>query len=152
MAGGNELTFEWRTEADDKGEGVGNDTIDQEQSTGRLDGQAPEAEPARAPHDDESVQTLGVPLDTEAPEGLARLGLTKGDPVRWRRKAGGRWQQGAAIGIETDGSIAVSDSQGRWRSLVVDQLEVKGEGPRGAARWEPLSGRVGQPDQLGMFH
>jgi hypothetical protein len=208
--GGNELAFDVRVEADENtGEGVGNNTIEDDQQTSRsgragratsrrsagsgeraqpaeqaprldlagpgdpappANGDAAQAQPAGQTEaagalpsasaepgqqvgqaEQGEADDLGIPLEAEAPQGLALLGLTKGDPVRWRRKAGQRWQQGAIIGIENDGSLAVSDSQGRWRSLVIDQLEVKGEGPRGATRWEPLSDRVGQPDQLGMF-
>ena len=38
----------------------------------------------------------------------AELGLQVGEPVRWRRHDGGNWQKGAVIGIENDGSVAVT--------------------------------------------
>jgi hypothetical protein len=92
-----------------------------------------------------------VAADDDRAAGLDRLGLRAGDKVRWRRKAGGHWHQGVVIGLEADGSVAVRDGQGRWRSIVADQLEARGEGRRGGARWESVGERADQPSQLGLF-
>lgn len=83
--------------------------------------------------------------------GLDRLGLRPGDDVRWRRKDGGHWHLGVVIGLEADGSVAVRDGQGRWRSIVAEQLEARGEGRRGGRRGESVSERAEQPTQLGFF-
>ncbi|HEV7760521.1 MAG TPA: hypothetical protein VGO78_16070 [Acidimicrobiales bacterium] len=83
--------------------------------------------------------------------GLDRMGLRAGDKVRWRRKAGGHWHVGVVIGLEADGSVAVRDKQGRWRSIVAEQLEARGEGSRGGTRWESVSERAEQPAQLDLF-
>jgi hypothetical protein len=92
-----------------------------------------------------------VGADDDRSDGLDRLGLWPGDAVRWRRKAGGHWHQGVVIGLESDGSVAVRDGQGRWRSIVAEQLEARGEGRRGGARWESVSERAEQPNQLDLF-
>jgi hypothetical protein len=92
-----------------------------------------------------------VGADDERAAGLDRLGLQAGDDVRWRRKSGGHWQQGVVIGLEADGSVAVRDEQGRWRSIVAEQLEARGRGRRGGARWESVGERAEQPTQLGLF-
>ena len=83
--------------------------------------------------------------------GLEELGLRPGERVRWRRREGGHWTEGTVIGRERDGSIAVRDGQGRARALVIDRLEVRATGPRGAAGWEPLFDRVHRIEQLDLF-
>jgi hypothetical protein len=45
----------------------------------------------------------------------------------------------------------VRDKQGRWRSIVAEQLEARGEGRRGGSRWESVSERAAQPAQLDLF-
>jgi hypothetical protein len=82
---------------------------------------------------------------------LDAMGLRPGDKVRWRRKAGGHWQEGVVIGLEADGSVALRDRQGRWRSIVASQLEARGKGRRGGARWESVSARAAQPGQLALW-
>jgi hypothetical protein len=82
---------------------------------------------------------------------LEPLGLKAGEPVRWRRRDGGHWHDGVVIGREADGSIAVRDAQGAWRSLPVDRLEARARGQRGAVHWVPLADRVSRPEQLGLW-
>jgi len=69
---------------------------------------------------------------------LADVGLHEGETVRWRRLDGGHWQTGTVIGLERDGSVAVRDTDGAWRSIVVDRLEAKRPNRRGRLVWQPL--------------
>lgn len=69
---------------------------------------------------------------------LLDLGLSEGEAVRWRRHDGGHWQNGTVIGVERDGSIAVRDADGAWRSIVTDRLEAKRPNKRGRLVWQPL--------------
>jgi hypothetical protein len=82
---------------------------------------------------------------------LEALGMRRGERVRWRPRPGGHWAEGVATGRERDGSIAVRDSQGRARALVLERLEVRGVGPRGAPTWEPVPERVARTEQLRLF-
>jgi hypothetical protein len=82
---------------------------------------------------------------------LATLGLRPGEPVRWQRRAGGNWHNGVVIRREADGSIAVRDAQGAWRSITVDRLEARSRGRRGAVHWEPLVRRASRPEQLDLW-
>jgi hypothetical protein len=82
---------------------------------------------------------------------LETLGLKPGEPVRWRRRAGGHWHDGVVIGREADGSIAVRDAQGAWRSITIDRLEARARGRRGAAHWVPLAERITRPEQLRIW-
>lgn len=82
---------------------------------------------------------------------LERLGLRAGEAVRWRPKPGARWVEGTVTGLERDGSIGLTDPQGRARALPVERLEVRASGPRGARTWEPLADRVARTEQLGLF-
>ena len=82
---------------------------------------------------------------------LDELGVRPGERVRWRRRDGGHWAQGSVTGRERDGSVAVRDSQGRARAFVVERLEIRATGPRGASGWEPLIDRVKRIEQLRLF-
>jgi hypothetical protein len=82
---------------------------------------------------------------------LEELGLRRGERVRWRRRDRGHWAEGSVTGRERDGSIAVRDAQGRARSFVVERLEVRAVGRRGATGWEPLIDRVQRTEQLHLF-
>jgi len=82
---------------------------------------------------------------------LERLGLRAGEAVRWRPKDGGRWAEGTVTGVERDGSIGLTDAQGRARALPIERLEVRATGPRGARTWEPLTERAARTEQLGLF-
>ena len=82
---------------------------------------------------------------------LEQLGLRAGEPVRGRPKDGARWAEGKITGVERDGSIGLTDRQGRARALPIDRLEVRASGPRGARTWEPLAERAARTEQLGLF-
>ena len=82
---------------------------------------------------------------------LEELGVRVGERVRWQRRDHGRWVEGTVTGRERDGSIAVRDPQGRARALVIERLEVRSVGPRGAPGWEPLLVRVHRAEQLDLF-
>lgn len=69
---------------------------------------------------------------------LADAGLHEGESVRWRRHDGGNWQTGAVIGLERDGSVAVRDTDGAWRSITADRLEAKRPNRRGRLVWQPV--------------
>ena len=88
---------------------------------------------------------------TSAGTGLAILGLSAGDPVRWRAAGGSRWQNGRVVKRERDGSIGVTDARGALRSLPVERLEVHCAGPRGGAGWEPLAERAARCEQMKLL-
>lgn len=84
-------------------------------------------------------------------DGLGEIGLARGEKVRWQRKAGGHWQVGEVIRREPDGSIAVHDPDGAWRSLPVDRLEVSAGMRRARTIWEPLEKRIERAGQLSLW-
>ena len=83
--------------------------------------------------------------------GLTAIGLRAGEQVRFRRREGGRWELGAVIGLERDGSVGVRDSRGASRALPMDRIEVRSTGPRGARTWEPLVDRASRTEQLAFW-
>eukprot|EP01041_Mallomonas_annulata_P023358 gene23358-43857_t len=54
---------------------------------------------------------------------LERLGLRKGEPIRFRKTAAGRWVEGRMWGIAPDGSIKLYDPDGSARNLRPDAVE-----------------------------
>lgn len=82
---------------------------------------------------------------------LETLGLSQGERVRWQRKVGGHWHEGVVIRREPDGSVAVRDADGAWRSILVDRLEARHRGRRGAMVWEPLVARAERSAQLSLW-
>ena len=70
---------------------------------------------------------------------LQRLGLTAGEPVRFRKGGTGRWLVGKMSGIAIDGSITVYDSNGAARSLRPERVEVRRPGGRGRLTWQTIS-------------
>jgi hypothetical protein len=90
-------------------------------------------------------------LTTTADDGLDILGLTPGDPVRWRAGSGARWHNGRVAKRERDGSIGVVDARGASRSLPVERLQVPCAGPRGGTGWEPLDERAARSEQLRLL-
>ena len=81
---------------------------------------------------------------------LAAFGLRAGEAVRFRRVTRGRWRRGRLERIERDGSIGVRDD-GAARALPAELVEVAASGPKGGARWEPVSERMTRGDQLELF-
>ena len=81
---------------------------------------------------------------------LAALGIAAGDRVRFRR-GGGRWKEAVVERREKDGSIGLRDAKGSSRSIPVDQLEVRTNGPRGAPRWESLTERAARTEQMRLL-
>ena len=79
------------------------------------------------------------------------LGLKAGDRVRFQRTDGGRWQEGTVVGREKDGSVALFDAKGAARAIVVERLEVRTRGPRGAVAWEPVVERAGRSEQMSLL-
>jgi len=86
-----------------------------------------------------------------SPADLAATGLHFGEAVRFRRFANGPWRAGRAVGIERDGSLAITDDNGAARAIPVALVEARVAGPRGAKRWEPLQRRAKRADQLTLF-
>ena len=78
-------------------------------------------------------------------EALGTLGLVPGEKVRFRRKDRARWRVGAAVCVERDGSLRVTDADGAARTVPLSLVQV--QAPR-AAGWEPLSDRAARPLQL----
>lgn len=81
---------------------------------------------------------------------LEELGLRRGDQVRFRRKAEGRWLLGVAVGREKDGSLSVRDAKGAARAIPVELVEVRTRGRRGAFTWEPLTERAARTEQMDL--
>lgn len=84
-------------------------------------------------------------------EGLGILGLAPGEPVRFRRAAGGRWHAGKVARRERDGSVGVTDAKGAARAMPVERIEVRCRGPRGGPGWEPLTERAARSEQLRLL-
>jgi len=86
-----------------------------------------------------------------ADSALLAVGLRPGDRVRFRRAAGGTWQEATVVQRERDGSVGVRDAKGALRAIPVDRLEVRGAGPRGGPVWEPVAVRAERDEQLGLL-
>jgi hypothetical protein len=86
---------------------------------------------------------------------LERLGLRKGEPIRFRRTTAGRWVEGRMWGIAPDGSIVVDDPDGSARNLRPDTVEVRRpaqrSGSRGHLRWQLVSEVAVTWEQLELF-
>jgi hypothetical protein len=74
-----------------------------------------------------------------ADDGLDRLGLHRGEAVRFRRHEGGRWHEGRVAAVSSDGSVTLHDADGSARSLVPERLEVRRPGRRGTLEWQPVA-------------
>lgn len=96
----------------------------------------------RPPSDPQAVPTQA---------GLTALGLRRGQPVRFRRQAGDRWQRGVAFEVEKDGSLGLRDGNGAFRAIPVDLIEVEVDGRRGSRAWEPLLARASRSEQLRLL-
>lgn len=83
--------------------------------------------------------------------GLAELGLTPGDQVRFRRSPSERWKSATVVRRERDGSVGLSDGKGAARAIPVEQIEVRTQGPRGGVIWEPLPERAARTEQMRLL-
>jgi hypothetical protein len=70
---------------------------------------------------------------------LSQLGLTSGEPVRFRKHDGGRWLLGKMSGVAVDGSVTIHDANGAARSLRPERVEVRRPGSRGRLTWQLIS-------------
>jgi hypothetical protein len=70
---------------------------------------------------------------------LHRLGLRRGEPIRFRRNGSGRWVEGKVSGIAPDGSIQLFDPDGAARNLRSHVVEVRRPGVRGRLQWRLVS-------------
>lgn len=82
---------------------------------------------------------------------LARLRLVNGEPVRFRKTDGGRWQSGKMSSVSADGSITIHDSNGAARSLRPERVEVRRPGARGRLTWQPISDVAITWEQLALW-
>jgi len=87
----------------------------------------------------------------DATAGLIILGLRPDERVRFRRDDRSRWQEARVTRRERDGSIGLVDGRGAARAIPVELIEVRCEGPRGGAGWEPLSTRASRTEQLRLL-
>lgn len=96
-----------------------------------------------------------APTDTRAlraaVEALATLGVHEHQIVRFRREPGGRWIEGTAVALDSDGSLGLHDKRGRRRSIPITDVEVASRGPRGGRIWVPLVEVAAATEQLGLF-
>jgi hypothetical protein len=76
----------------------------------------------------------------EQPDQLAPLGLRHGDEVRWRRNEGEMWKTARVLGVNKDGSLALTEFHtGRTRAIPIACCEVSFRGPKGGKRWKPVT-------------
>lgn len=85
------------------------------------------------------------------PSQLAKIGLRPGDRVRFRRRQTERWKEAVVERREKDGGIGLRDLKGAARSIAIEQIEVRGRGPRGGVTWEPLADRAGRTEQMKLL-
>jgi hypothetical protein len=85
------------------------------------------------------------------PSQLAEIGLRPGDRVRFRRRDAERWKEAVVVRREKDGGVGLRDSKGAARSIAIEQIEVRGRGPRGGVTWEPLADRATRTEQMKLL-
>ncbi len=86
-----------------------------------------------------------------SPAALNRLGLRRGEPIRFRRHERGRWIVGRVAGIASDGSITLRDPDGSARSLRPERVQIRRPGSRGRLRWWVVSDVAVTWEQLELF-
>jgi len=84
-------------------------------------------------------------------DGLLRVGLRKGDRVRFRRGPHEQWKEAVVVRRERDGSIGLRDRNGASRAITIELIEVRARGPRGGMVWEPLADRAARDEQLELL-
>lgn len=82
---------------------------------------------------------------------LSELGLSPGDPVRFRRRDGERWKEAVVVRRERDGSVGLRDARGAARAIPIERIEVRRSGPRGGVVWEPLPDVVARTEQMRLL-
>ena len=82
---------------------------------------------------------------------LERLGLRRGEVIRFRRHDRGRWITGKVAGVSPDGSITLHDPDGAARSLRPERVEVRRPGARGHLHWFCVSDVAVTWEQLSLF-
>lgn len=82
---------------------------------------------------------------------LAAVGLHLAEPIRFRRKEGGRWIVGKVVRMEPDGSITLRDPDGAARSLRPDRVQVRRPASRGRLAWKAVSECAMTWEQLDLF-
>ena len=82
---------------------------------------------------------------------LLAVGLRRGEPIRFRRHATGRWCEGRVARIEPDGSITLHDPDGSARSLRPETVQVRRPGARGRLTWRFVSEVAVTWEQLELF-
>lgn len=92
---------------------------------------------------------LAVPSSAAAT--LARIGLRAGEPVRFRRAEGRRWEVGRIARVEPDGSITLFDADGAARSQRPESLMVRRPGRTGRPVWRQVSEVAVTWEQLILF-
>ena len=93
------------------------------------------------------IQYGEAPPDPWASDGLAEVGLVRGDLARFRPHAGGRWREAVVERRERDGSVGVRDGNGAARAIPLASLEVRRRGPRGGLVWLPADELAEEPEQ-----
>jgi len=94
---------------------------------------------------------MGAVTTAVAANTLARIGLHAGEPVRFRRAEGRRWEIGRVSRVEPDGSITLFDADGGARSLRPEVLMVRRPGTRGRPIWRTISEVAVTWEQLNLF-
>lgn len=79
------------------------------------------------------------------------LGLRRGEPIRFKRMEGRRWERGAVYRVEADGSITLHDADGAARSYWPEQVQIRRPGSRGQLVWCTVSEVAVTWEQLEMF-
>gem|GEM_PF-1706535 len=105
---------------------------------------------------DDSAARADQPTDADAPSDapvltLDSLGVTAGEPVRFRKADGGRWFAGKIAGHNPDGSLTLYDANGAARSLFPDRIEIQRPGARGRMVWITLADLATTSEQLMLF-
>jgi len=94
---------------------------------------------------------MGAVTTAVAANTLARIGLHAGEPVRFRRAEGRRWEVGRVARVEPDGSITLFDPDGAARSQRPEQLMVRRPGRSGRKVWRAVSEVAVTWEQLNLF-
>ena len=92
--------------------------------------------------------------DASQGSALAALGLERGEEVRFRRPDRARWQPGTVQGLERDGSIGLTDTNGAARAVPLANVQVRVRTRRALSRttrWEPLADRLARTEQLRLL-